>query len=230
MASNFPSSLDTFTNSLSTDAMDSVSVPHATQHSDLNDAVEALQAKVGADSSGVTSSHDYKIAQLEAAAGPGLVFISRTTIGSAVSSVTASNAFSTDYDNYRILITGGSTSASNSTLGLTLGATTTGYRWVTVYGDVTLGAPALARSGNSASLIIWGGDTNGMSVGIDLYGPFLTGRTSMNGGSVQLGTNGLMGHVTGFLDNATSYTDFNIAPSSGTMTGGTIDVYGYVKA
>ena len=62
MGSNFPSSLDTFTNPSSTDAMDSVSVPHATQHSDLNDAVEALQAKVGADSSGVTSSHDYKIA------------------------------------------------------------------------------------------------------------------------------------------------------------------------
>jgi len=65
MASNFPSSLDSFTNPSSTDAMDSVSVPHATQHSDLNDAVEALQAKVGADSSGVASSHDYKIAQLE---------------------------------------------------------------------------------------------------------------------------------------------------------------------
>ena len=62
MASNFPSSLDSFTNPSSTDAMDSVSVPHATQHSDLNDAVEALQAKVGADSSAVTSSHDYKIA------------------------------------------------------------------------------------------------------------------------------------------------------------------------
>jgi len=66
MASNFPSSLDSFTNPSSSDAMDSVSVPHATQHSDLNDAVEALQAKVGADSSAVTSSHDYKIAQLEA--------------------------------------------------------------------------------------------------------------------------------------------------------------------
>lgn len=66
MASNFPTSLDAFTNPSSTDAMDSVSVPHATQHSDLNDAVEALEAKVGADSSAVTSSHDYKIAQLEA--------------------------------------------------------------------------------------------------------------------------------------------------------------------
>ena len=43
MASNFPSSLDTFTNPSSSDAMDSVSVPHATQHSDLNDAVEAIE-------------------------------------------------------------------------------------------------------------------------------------------------------------------------------------------
>ena len=65
MASNFPSSLDSFTNPSSSDAMDSVSVPHATQHSDLNDAVEALQAKVGVDSSAVTSSLDYKVAQLE---------------------------------------------------------------------------------------------------------------------------------------------------------------------
>ena len=65
MASNFPSSLDSFTNPSSSDAMDSVSVPHASQHSDLNDAVEALQAKVGADSSAVTSSLDYKVAQLE---------------------------------------------------------------------------------------------------------------------------------------------------------------------
>jgi hypothetical protein len=66
MASNFPSSLDSFTNPSSSDAMDSVSVPHASQHADLNDAVVALEAKVGADSSAVTSSHDYKIAQLEA--------------------------------------------------------------------------------------------------------------------------------------------------------------------
>ena len=73
MASNFPASLDTFTNPSSTDAMDSVSVPHASQHSDLNDAVEALQAKVGADSSGVASSHDYKIAQLESGATGGKI-------------------------------------------------------------------------------------------------------------------------------------------------------------
>ena len=79
MASNFPSSLDSFTNPSSSDAMDSVSVPHATQHSDLNDAVEALQAKVGADSSAVSSSHDYKIAQLEAISHGKILQVVRAT-------------------------------------------------------------------------------------------------------------------------------------------------------
>jgi hypothetical protein len=39
---------------------------HSAQHANSNDAIEALQAKVGADSSAVTSSLDYKVAQLEA--------------------------------------------------------------------------------------------------------------------------------------------------------------------
>ncbi len=62
MAINFPTSLDALTNPLPTDPENSVTVPHARQHSDVNDAVEALEAKVGIDSSAVTSSHDYKIA------------------------------------------------------------------------------------------------------------------------------------------------------------------------
>ena len=63
MATNFPASLDALTNPTSSDSLSSPS--HSAQHANVNDAVEALQAKVGADSSAVTSSHDYKIAQLE---------------------------------------------------------------------------------------------------------------------------------------------------------------------
>jgi len=47
MAINYPTSLDNFTNPTASDAMNSVAVPHATQHADLNDAVDALEAKVG---------------------------------------------------------------------------------------------------------------------------------------------------------------------------------------
>jgi hypothetical protein len=80
-----------------------VSVPHASQHSDLNDAVEALQAKVGADSSAVSSSHDYKIAQLEAGATGGKILqVLQTT--TTTSSTTTSSSFS-DIANHNITIT-----------------------------------------------------------------------------------------------------------------------------
>jgi len=63
MAINFPTSLDVFTDPTASDQLNLPS--HSGQHTDLNNAVEALEAKVGADSSAVTTSHDYKIAQLE---------------------------------------------------------------------------------------------------------------------------------------------------------------------
>lgn len=63
MAINYPTSLDDFSNPQSTDTMASPS--HAQQHSDMNDAIEAVQAKVGINSSADTDSLDYKVAQLQ---------------------------------------------------------------------------------------------------------------------------------------------------------------------
>lgn len=68
MTANFPTSLDTLTDPTASDKLNSGSVPHASQHADLNNIVEALEAKVGVNSSAVATSHDYKIAQLEAGA------------------------------------------------------------------------------------------------------------------------------------------------------------------
>lgn len=59
MSTNYPASLDTLTNPTGGDALNSASVPHADQHANLNDAVEAIEAKLGVDSSGVTTSIDY---------------------------------------------------------------------------------------------------------------------------------------------------------------------------
>jgi hypothetical protein len=63
MAITYPTTLDSLTNPLSGDTLNSPS--HSTQHADANDAIEALQAKVGVNSSAVATSHDYRIAQLE---------------------------------------------------------------------------------------------------------------------------------------------------------------------
>lgn len=59
----YPTTLDDFTNPISSNPLNSPS--HSEQHQNINDSVEALEAKVGADSSAVTSSHDYKIAALQ---------------------------------------------------------------------------------------------------------------------------------------------------------------------
>ena len=63
MATNFPTSLDSLTNPTATDTLDSP--PHDTQHADANDAIEAIQAKVGVDASAVTTSHEYRINSIE---------------------------------------------------------------------------------------------------------------------------------------------------------------------
>lgn len=59
MATSFPTSLDSLTNPASGDSLSSPS--HAGQHADANDAIEALQAKVGVNGSAVTTSLDYKV-------------------------------------------------------------------------------------------------------------------------------------------------------------------------
>ena len=67
MATSYPTSLDSFTNPTAVDTLDSP--PHDTQHADGNDAIEALQAKVGVDSSAVATSLDYRVGQLELGGG-----------------------------------------------------------------------------------------------------------------------------------------------------------------
>jgi len=59
MAITFPTTLDTLTDPTASDKLNSVTVPHATQHADLNNIVEALEAKVGVNDSAVTTSLDY---------------------------------------------------------------------------------------------------------------------------------------------------------------------------
>lgn len=77
MATNFPTSLDALTNPTSSDALSSPS--HSAQHANANDAIEALQAKVGIDSSAVTTSLDYKTAGIYAAKGTILVASAAST-------------------------------------------------------------------------------------------------------------------------------------------------------
>jgi len=52
MATNYPNSLDVLNNPSSTDRLDSPTVPHHEQHSNANDAIEALQTVLGVNPAG----------------------------------------------------------------------------------------------------------------------------------------------------------------------------------
>ena len=56
MASSFPGGLDSFTNPTATDTLDSATVPHADQHSNANDAIEAIESTLGVNPQGSSAT------------------------------------------------------------------------------------------------------------------------------------------------------------------------------
>lgn len=148
-------------------------------------------------------------------------------VGSGVSSVTVSSAFSTTYDAYKIIWDGGNGSTGIN-LGMKLGAAATGYYGFACYGVYTATTVFGVNDNNAGSFgTIGGGDSSMMSVDIDVIDPFLTKPTKVRG-AFQNAT--AFGTYVGRLADSTSYTAFTFTPNTGTLTGGTIYVYGYKKA
>jgi len=215
MATNFPTSLDSLTNPSSGDSLSSPS--HSAQHANVNDAVEALQAKVGVDGSAVTSSLDYQVAN------QGLTLVKSQTIGSGVSSVTVTDAFSSAFTNYRIVFD--IDSGTPSGVLFLLGSATTGYYYFEL--QITTGGTIGGTGGsNAASAKIGTLRSEGGGGIIEVLQPNKALRTSF----ACIGTdksNDPFRDTRGFMADTTAYTSFTIQPSVGTMTGGKIRVYGY---
>jgi len=161
----------------------------------------------------------------------GLVLVKSQTIGSAVSSVSVTNAFSATYDNYRILVSGGTSSTANW-LGLQIGNATSGYYWGrsgSVYGSQS---SANDGGSNTASFgfMNYTGGSNGLVFNCDVYGPFTATNTGCGWWNVMYATGQAGGAGSGFLNNVISYTDFTITVSTGTISNGLIRVYGYAMS
>ena len=157
----------------------------------------------------------------------GLWLVKTQTVGSAVSSVNVTSAFSASYLHYRIVYIGGSASADGD-LRLTLGAAATGYYMAfqyVAYGGTT---PVGVSDNNAARWSTAGSHrTTANSLIVDLFNPFASDETGMAGFYSAMKAGSVAGSFAGFLNNTTSYSDFTITPSSGTLTGGVIYVYGY---
>jgi hypothetical protein len=156
----------------------------------------------------------------------GLWLVKTQTVGTTVPSVTVTGAFSANFDNYLVTYTGGVASTSNQ-LRIRMGATNSGYYSQTIYALYNSGTGPISNvpDNNAAQWSFVGrASTNFTYMQMNLLTPFLTTRTFMNTFGISSGD---MAATAGFLDNATSYTAFDIICSTGTLTGGTIRVYGY---
>lgn len=158
----------------------------------------------------------------------GAWLITNQTIGTAVSSVAVTSAFSTDYDNYLILVSGGVASTTNS-LNLTLGATATGYYYSGIklasYAATSITGDAAQNTTSFPGVVQ--GTTTSLNGRFELFQPFATKNTHVHYVSSQSLTTGQFHTRGGYLADTTSYTAFTLTTSTGTITGGNIYVYGY---
>jgi hypothetical protein len=156
----------------------------------------------------------------------GLWLVKTQTIGSAVTTQQVTDCFNADFENYLVTVSGGATS-NNTTLNFRCGTTATGYRYSYLYTSYTSTPLAVGTGADAAILYTGFGNTTGLNAIISVSGPFLSGPTMVaaDGGSI----GNFAGRVTGYEPNATSFTGMTLVVGSGTMTGGTIRVYGYRK-
>lgn len=155
----------------------------------------------------------------------GLWLVKSQTVGTGVSSIVVNDAFSANYEDYVVTFSGGAGTATGI-LTMVLGSTTTGYKYsltYTVYGGATLNV----NSANTVHIPYVGlAVANGMSGSVEVLSPQLAKNTIVKGAWASQSEGGVLG---GIMQNTTQYTGFTIGVSAGTVTGGTIRVYGYRK-
>ena len=157
---------------------------------------------------------------------PGLVLVSSTTVGSAQSSVPVNNCFTAAYLNYHVVWTGGYGSSNGTSLRLTVsGATGSTYRYGGYYTDYAAGTISGAGASGMAYWLVGEISDTAVTASFDIFNPQVSGAYTQFAGwtTGHQYARTMHGHET----STASSTGFTLAPGSGTMTGGTIRVYGY---
>lgn len=236
MAINFPTSLDNFTNPSSGNTLDSPS--HSLQHSDINDAVEAMQRKVGVGTAVAGSASAGQVLTISAAGtstwstpSQGLTLISTTSFTAQSSVSLPAGTFSATYKNYKILTNCSASVGTYLTARLrtsgsdnTATAYTSGSNYVQYNPSGNPTSDNQSGVGNNWSRIAYmNADDN--QIETNLMNPFVTGKTSFYG-FLNRATDSLIMMVGGSHSSSASFDSLTLIPFSGTITG-SVSVYGF---
>jgi hypothetical protein len=246
VAISFPTSLDNFTNPSSGNTLDSPS--HSLQHSDLNDAVEALERKVGVGTAVAGSASAGQVLTISAAGTstwstptiPALVQIVPTSVAvgsgsgsvdangavtfSGASTVSINGVFNSTYQNYKVLI---DLPTVTGTVNLRLRAsgadnTTSNYKYSMSGATTFATATAYAFTSNADASWSYLSEAAPTAITMDIHNPNLAQNTFGNG----LITQSDRARNYGAYFNATTVFD-GFSLLVGTSMTGTIRVYGY---
>ena len=160
----------------------------------------------------------------------GLVYISATTLTASGQNI--SNAFSSTYNNYHVVVSEVITSATNAGLFFRLGASTTrtDYKYAGLNILPTTGVSSSDFSASSTGAFVSytkGTGANNVSVSFDLLGASTATVKSYG----NFWANGQYnGFISGTDVSLTAQTDINFYVGSGTLTGGVVRIYGYRQA
>jgi hypothetical protein len=154
----------------------------------------------------------------------GLWLIKTQTIGTSVSSVTVSDAFSSTYDNYKIVISGVGMGGSGNSLFMTLpNSTGATYRFNGNFMNYSA-ATVNGAFGIHANGLWLGVSSDRFSTSFDICRPFVNSYTNSFGHS---SSTDFSTDFRNLDTNNASHTSFTLVQTGYTMTGGTIRVYGY---
>jgi len=153
-----------------------------------------------------------------------LALISATTVGTAVSSVTVSGVFSATYDNYLILVSSVVNNVSADYYLNLNGSAGSTYSYSGNYQPYSGGNNVQGGTSQSRFSLSTSASSGVNNITIDIKNPFLNKNTSCQSVYSNFG---YTGRYSGMDSNAASSTAFTLFPSSSTLTGGTIRVYGY---
>lgn len=157
--------------------------------------------------------------------GSGFTLISSTTIGSGVSSVTVSNCFSSTYKNYRVIVSNSDASSDNYILVKFNNSTGSTYAHSGIRVNyVSSGSNYNFSTADTSIVLGTTGMNNDTNVAFDVFNPYGTDYTTV--ACTNAGSN-TSGFFNGIDKNAASQTGLVFLPGGGTLTGGTIKVYGY---
>lgn len=155
----------------------------------------------------------------------GLWLVKTQAVAAGGTAFTVSNAFSTNYDNYRIIFSNIGGTSGNSAFMTINGSAGATYGWAGRFWGYA--AAAGDGSGNNVNNGFWLGILGtGFSGVVELQSPFLATSTRCQFQS----SSGTYNSAGGGNDtNAASSTNFTVTLAAGTLTAGTVSVYGYKK-